>query len=204
MKPRPLRATRRSVPPRWSVTTRKSDRARRRRSSVVSSPLSSGGRSTQSTPSAPAAAAWRANSFRPKRKNRIEITKQHNRHIGAGAELCGPDEKSRATKSAFLSARSDERWIVGPSAVGSEKGIPSSMQSAPLRFERAHDLECRREIGIARGDKRNQRRFAALFQFSKGFFNPAHGDRSTVQPFKGSSDSECRACLASTIAPLNC
>src|SRR5882724_3358269 len=30
-----------------------------------------------------------------------------------------------------LSARSLERWMVGPSAIGSEKGTPSSMMSAP-------------------------------------------------------------------------
>ena len=30
-----------------------------------------------------------------------------------------------------LSARSDEAWIAGPSAIGSENGMPSSMMSAP-------------------------------------------------------------------------
>src|SRR5512143_168214 len=31
----------------------------------------------------------------------------------------------------FASARSDARWITGPSAMGSENGTPSSMMSAP-------------------------------------------------------------------------
>jgi hypothetical protein len=30
-----------------------------------------------------------------------------------------------------LSARSEEAWIAGPSAIGSEKGMPSSTTSAP-------------------------------------------------------------------------
>ena len=29
------------------------------------------------------------------------------------------------------SARADDAWIAGPSAMGSEKGMPSSMMSAP-------------------------------------------------------------------------
>ena len=31
------------------------------------------------------------------------------------------------------------------------------------------------QIGITRGDKRNQRSFAAFFQLSEYFFNTAHG-----------------------------
>ena len=41
--------------------------------------------------------------------------------------------------------------------------------------ERSHDLESRVQIGITRGDERNQRSFTAFFQFSEYFFNTAHG-----------------------------
>ena len=39
---------------------------------------------------------------------------------------------STSTRPMWLrSARSEERWITGPSAIGSEKGMPSSITSAP-------------------------------------------------------------------------
>jgi hypothetical protein len=31
------------------------------------------------------------------------------------------------------SARAEDAWIAGPSAIGSENGMPSSMMSAPAR-----------------------------------------------------------------------
>src|ERR1700728_1975523 len=43
-------------------------------------------------------------------------------------------------------ARSLPRWITGPSAMGSEKGTPSSMRSAPPRSRAAISL------GVAEGD----------------------------------------------------
>ena len=36
----------------------------------------------------------------------------------------------------FASARSLERWITGPSAIGSENGTPSSRRSAPASTKR--------------------------------------------------------------------
>ena len=56
------------------------------------------------------------------------------------------------------SARSDEAWIAGPSAIGSEKGMPSSMMSAPAPGSAFRDLERGVVVGIARRDEGDERR----------------------------------------------
>ena len=39
-----------------------------------------------------------------------------------------------------FSARSDAAWIAGPSAIGSENGMPSSMRSAPALRQAEENL----------------------------------------------------------------
>ena len=39
--------------------------------------------------------------------------------------------EGRGQAGAGFKARSDEAWMAGPSAIGSEKGMPSSITSAP-------------------------------------------------------------------------
>ena len=46
-------------------------------------------------------------------------------------------------------AREAERWMVGPSAIGSENGTPSSMTSRPRRYQRLEQVGCGAQIRIS-------------------------------------------------------
>ena len=52
-----------------------------------------------------------------------------------------------------LSARSDEAWIAGPSAIGSVNGMPISIRSAPAAGRPREERERGVGIGIAGGDE---------------------------------------------------
>ena len=72
--------------------------------------------------------------------------------IGASIRDRASRGSSRATPRSVVplaSARSEARWITGPSASGSENGTPTSITSAPLAGQRDQDLGGAREIRIA-------------------------------------------------------
>ena len=110
----PARRERRPLPPadsRRPARRRRPRRAPRRRSARAPSP-----RSGSRSPSA------RSASSRSRSRNRA-----HEReHVASARRRCA-------------SARSEARWITGPSAIGSENGTPSSITSAPARDERVDD-----------------------------------------------------------------
>ena len=65
-----------------------------------------------------------------------------------------------------LSARCDDAWIAGPSAIGSVNGMPSSITSAPA-FGSAEDRERGLGVGIARGEEGHQRGAAFALQLGE-------------------------------------
>ena len=74
------------------------------------------------------------------------------------------------------SARSDARWITGPSAIGSENGTPSSIRSAPPRSSAATSAGVRLRVRIAGGEVGNQRRTALLPQTLEQLRDARHYD----------------------------
>ena len=81
--------------------------------------------------------------------------------------------KARTSSSVFfkvcpaLSARWDDIWIAGPSAIGSVNGMPSSMTSAPAAGSALHEGKRRLGVGVAGGEKRHQRGAAFRLQLRK-------------------------------------
>lgn len=65
--------------------------------------------------------------------------------------------RAPAGGTTFADARSEARWMVGPSAIGSEKGPGSSMMSAPASTSVHQNLTVSNGIWIAGGNERNQR-----------------------------------------------
>ena len=72
------------------------------------------------------------------------------------AELARPRPACRAASCRTSSARSDEAWIAGPSAIGSVKGMPSSITSAPAAGSPCSSARAVARVGIAGGDEGDQ------------------------------------------------
>ena len=92
------------------------------------------------------------------RLDRIGVAHQHDRRRRVSRVRNSRDEFEHIAQAhAVPSARSDARWITGPSAIGSENGTPSSMMSAPASTSACISGTVTRQRGIARGDERDQR-----------------------------------------------
>ncbi len=63
-----------------------------------------------------------------------------------------------------FSARWPAIWIAGPSAIGSENGMPSSMTSDPASGKRLHDAERGLEVRVAAHEIGDERRAAFSLQ----------------------------------------
>ena len=94
------------------------------------SPASSNGRSTTRTPSTPARRARSENRATPYFMNGLKYPKRTSGIERRGLS-CSTISRIASSVVPFRSARIEARWMVGPSAVGSEKGTPISMISAP-------------------------------------------------------------------------
>ena len=68
-------------------------------------------------------------------------------------------------------------WITGPSASGSENGIPSSMMSAPASARQRHKRPGTVEVRIARRKKERECFVPFVFQFAKRPADSCHGVR---------------------------
>ena len=66
-------------------------------------------------------------------------------------------------------ARSVARWITGPSAMGSEKGTPTSMMSAPAPVESEDEVGSGLQVWIAGSDVGNEGLPACRLQLLKFF-----------------------------------
>ena len=63
--------------------------------------------------------------------DRVVVAHQHDRRFGVAFAEVADDAERSFERRPFRSARWDEAWIAGPSAIGSENGMPSSIRSAP-------------------------------------------------------------------------
>ena len=72
------------------------------------------------------------------------------------------------------SARCEEAWIAGPSAMGSENGMPSSMRSAPACGRALSSLSEVVVIGIAGGDEGDEAGAALPLQRGEAWFDATH------------------------------
>ena len=92
-----------------------------------------------------------------------------------------------------LSARSPAAWIAGPSAIGSENGMPISMMSAPAAgsaFRIASEVVVVRVAGRDEGDERRARGLPQLprnggrcgWSWRSRYHKTAGGKRRPVEP----------------------
>ena len=127
----------RCAPRASSARSGRSARCRARAAAPRTRPLPRADSRRRCTPSTPASRARSANARDAHRLDRIRVAHQHDRRRRvAPAKLRDDDRARRASPTPCASARSDARWITGPSAIGSENGTPSSMMSAPACDER--------------------------------------------------------------------
>ena len=84
---------------------------------------------------------------------RIVITHENERGPVVALRNCRTMPSVLAMVWPALRARSPAAWIAGPSAIGSVKGMPNSITSAPAVGKRLDDGERGCIIGIAGGDE---------------------------------------------------
>jgi hypothetical protein len=77
------------------------------------------------------ACASRAKASMPIGLDRIGVAHQHHRRRRVLLAEFAHQRQHRRRLMPCARARSEARWMVGPSAIGSENGTPSSMMSAP-------------------------------------------------------------------------
>src|SRR5229473_3532187 len=103
------------------------------RMSASSSRSAPAGKSVSKSPVTPAAAASRTKRSTPNASTGFTYVITITGIASAARWICS---SARATVMPCSSATCVERWIVGPSARGSEKGSPTSMKSAPAAATR--------------------------------------------------------------------
>src|SRR5205823_717714 len=86
------------------------------------------GKSVSNRPDTPASAASRTKRSTPNARTGFRYVITITGTASAARWICS---STRAAVMPWSRAACVERWIVGPSASGSEKGIPTSMKSAP-------------------------------------------------------------------------
>ena len=86
------------------------------------------GKSVRTSPETPAAAASRTNRSTPNARTGFRYVITITGTARAARWICS---STRATVMPWSKAACVERWIVGPSASGSENGMPTSTKSAP-------------------------------------------------------------------------
>ena len=93
--------------------------------------ISSGGMSDSSTPSAPAWRAAAAKRRAPKCSTGLAYVMST---IGTSdsRRMAATVASTSVMPTPPRSAHSDARWMSGPSAIGSENGMPSSIAAAPV------------------------------------------------------------------------
>ena len=152
-KPAPERPTRPGSARRSSSGSGgRSDRAPAPTSRSRNGPASSTGRSSTSTPSTPASAAAVDERRLAHAQDRIGVGEEHDRRVDPRRASSRIISSAPRSVVPLASARSDARWITGPSASGSENGTPTSRTSAPFVGQRDQDLRGAREIRIAGRD----------------------------------------------------
>ena len=100
-------------------------------------------RRRRSAPCPSLRSGWRSRTARPASRDRVLRNSATKPSTSLSDTPC-------------FNARSLERWITGPSAIGSENGTPSSITSAPPFDQRVHERHGERRLGIAGGDEGNR------------------------------------------------
>ena len=146
-----------------------------------SSTSSSGGRSTTISPSTPAALASVQEPVDAVGIDRVVIAHQDDRRRGVGrAEFLHTSWIVRRSVMPDFSARSDDAWIDGPSAIGSVNGMPISITSAPAAGKPLDQLQRGGVVGIAGGDDRSPDRPALRFRPELGGQTAAVGGAAGI------------------------